>query len=263
MSNIWLYLNDDSSSTLELDNELNELTLGGNKRRYKFLDYAGQSGAAVRGFGSFGKKTFLATRTETIETGDTWAWNSKRGDFMKHFTVPAYKIQYLYITDGESSITARTRVYVQEIPPDKYKNYRLSEKRTFKIVSPSGVFENTTATTGSQVLADNSEYQVTLTNNGYIECPMTIEYTPTGAETEFRVKIAEGYGVRLGGSFEAGVKVSFDMKTGKLTLGGAEVNAADYISAGSEFQILPGSVTSFVKASGAGTFEYSFNQRYI
>ena len=53
------------------------------------------------------------------------------------------------------------------------------------------------------------------------------------------------------------------MKTGKLTLGGAEVNAADYISAGSEFQILPGSVTSFVKASGAGTFEYSFNQRYI
>lgn len=263
MAQYWLYLDDGSSDTLELDEEINELTLGGNKRRFKFLDYAGQSGSAVRGFGSYGKKTFLVTRIDKVESGDITAWNSRRNDFMKFFTVPAYKTIYLYCKDGENSLTLRTRVYTEEIPADKYKNYRISDKRTFKVVSPSGVWESTTASTGSEAIIGSSEQQVSLTNNGILECPITIEFTPTANETEFRVKIFEGYGIRFSGSFTAGIKISYNMKTGKLTLGGSEVNAAQYIAAGSPFQIPTGSTTAFVKCSGAGTFEYSFNERYI
>ena len=264
MANFWLYLADDSSATLNLDDEVNELTLGGNKRRFKFLDYAGQSGAAVRGFGSYGKKTYLVTRIDKIETGDTTAWNSRRNDFMKHFTTPVYKTQYLYLADGEASITARTQIYTEEIPSDKYKNYRISDKRTFKIISPSGVWENTTATTGSLAITSSTEQTTTITNNGIIECPMTVEFTPTANETEFRIKIAEGYGIKFGGSFIAGVKISYNMKTGILTIGGSEVNTASYISAGtSPFQIPVGSTIAYIKTSGAGTFEYSFNERYI
>lgn len=263
MAQYWLYLDDDSSATLDLDDEINELTLGGNKRRFKFLDYAGQSGAAVRGFGSYGKKSFLVTRIDKVEGSDVTAWNSRRNDFMQHFTTPAYKTQYLYCKDGENSLTLRTRVYCEEIPADKYKNYRITDKRTFKVVSPSGVWESTTATTDTLAITGSAEQQLSITNSGILECPMTINFTPTAAETSWRVKIFEGWGIRFSGTFAAGVQVSYNMKTGKMTIGGAEVNAAIYIAAGSAFQLPSGTTTAYIKCSGAGSFSYSFNARYI
>jgi hypothetical protein len=265
MAQYWIYYIDGagSSNTLNLDNELNELTLGGNKRRFQFLDYAGQSGSALRGIGAYSKKQFIVTRTETIESGDASAWNSKRNDFMKYFTVPSYLDTYLYCQDGEQSKTLRTKVFCEQIPDDKYKNFRISDKRAFKLTSPSGVWENTSSTTGSVAITGSTEQSTSLTNNGILECPMTISFTPTGAETSWRIKIFEGYGIRFGGTFTAGVKYSYNMKTGKLTRGGAEVNAAQFIAAGSPFQLPIGTTTAYIKTSGAGTFEYAYNERYI
>jgi hypothetical protein len=261
----WLYFIDGSgsSNTLNLDNELNELSLGGSKRRFKFLDYAGQSGSALRGIGSYSKKEFILTRTETAETGDASAWNSKRNDFMKYATVPVYQDLWLYSQNGEQTLTLRTKVYVEQIPADKYKFYRISDKRAFKATSPSGVWESTTATTGTTAITGSTEQQIAITNGGILECPMTISFTPTVSETSWRVKIFEGYGIRFSGTFAAGVQVSYNMKTGKLTVGGAEVSAAQYIAAGSPFQIPSGANTIFFKSSGAGSFAYSFNERYV
>jgi hypothetical protein len=265
MAQFYLYYIDGSgsSNTLDLDANVTEITLGGNKRRYKFLDYAGQSGAAVRGIGSYSKKTFMVSRVEKAESGDLTAWNSRRNDFMNYFTLPVYTNQWLYLIDGESSLTLRTQVYIEDIPPDKYKYYRISDKRSFKVTSPSGIWENTSSTTGSTAITGSDEQQVAITNSGMIETPLTIAFTPTAAVTEWRVNIAEGYGIKFSGTFAASKKVEYNMKTGKLTIDSAEVTAANYINSGSPFLLPRGSNTLYFKASGAGTFEHSYVTRYI
>jgi hypothetical protein len=182
---------------------------------------------------------------------------------MKYATVPVYQDLWLYSQNGEQTLTLRTKVYVEQIPADKYKFYRISDKRAFKATSPSGVWESTTATTGTTAITGSTEQQIAITNSGILECPMTINFTPTANETEWRVKIFEGYGIKFSGTFLAGVVISYDMKTGKMTFDGAEVTPAQYITGGSPFQIPTGSNTIFFKASGAGSFTYSFNERYV
>ena len=169
----------------------------------------------------------------------------------------------MYCQDGERSLTLRTKIYVDEIPKDKYKYYRISDKRTFKATSPSGVWESTTATTATTAIVGSTEQQISIANGGILECPMTINFTPTANETEWRVKIFEGYGIKFTGTFLAGVEISYNLKTGKMTFDGAEVAPGQYITGGSPFQIPSGSNTIYFKASGAGSFTYSFNERYV
>lgn len=265
MAYFWLY---DGTNTLDIDATVNGLSLGGSKRNFDVIEFAGSNGGSIRGFGNYQPKTIIVTRKERAEGTDATAWNSRRNDLMKWFTRPAYQTIYFYVKDGEASNTLRTRVYCQELDQDSYKYYRVTEnERAFKLISPTGYFENVTANTNALsplAITSNTEQTITFTNNGNIECPLLCQFTPTANETSFQVNLAEGYGFKLEETyFLAGQEIIYDTSNGGLTINGAAQSPLQFLTAGSIFQIPPGSVTLYITCSGAGSFEYSFNERYI
>lgn len=265
MAFFWLY---DGTNTLELDSVVNGLTLGGSKRNFEVIEFAGTNGGSIRGFGNYQPKTIIVTRKEIAESGDSTAWNSRRNDFMLWFTAPAYKIIWFYVKNGEGTLTLRTRVYCQEIDQDSYKYYRITEsERAFKLISPDGFFENVTATDNSSTplaIVDNTENTVAITNAGNIECPCIFYFTPTANQTSFQVKLADGYGFKLEQTyFLAGKEIKYNTLDGSLYIDNVLQNPLQFLTAGSIFQLPPGAVNIYVTCSGAGSFEYEFYTRYI
>lgn len=260
---VYLY---DGTNTLELDNECTEIKIGGNTRRYKFIDYLGQSGSQIRGTGSYSNKKIIVTHKEYTEGADTNAWNSRKIDFEKFFTYPVWKPIWLYVVDGEGSVTVRTQVYCTKIPDFRLKFLKVSDNRSFEIVSKSGIFESTSTTTDTLAITGSTEQTDSIVVTGSIEAWPIFSYTPTGStEDKFRVKLSENYLFELThtGYFNAGIKVSYDMSTGLLTFGGARVIAGQYLSKGSPFSLPVGTSATYVKCSGAGTFEWSYKARYV
>jgi hypothetical protein len=261
MAQYWLY---DGTNTLELDERIVKLSLGGNKRAFSFKNYMGANGASIRGFGEYSTKKFILTRIEKAESGDLSAWNSRRNDFMIWATKARVTDVWLYQKDGENSITMRTKVYFSKIPSDQYDHLLISKERPFELISPSGVWENTTATTDTEAITSSVEQTVSITNNGNIEAPIQCKFTPTGNETLFSCYLYNNYGFTLERSFfTAGQQIIYDTEDNVMTIAGTEVELAQYLTAGSVFNIPTGTFNLYVKCSGPGTFAYSFNQRYI
>lgn len=261
MAQFWLQ--DQDSNILNLDNSVQMISLGGNSRNYKIVDYAGAPGGAIRGFGNPGPKKFKVSRKEKAESGDITAWNSRRNDYLKFFTLSRYKKLWLYVRDGEDTFTVRTEVIVDKIGDDSYKYYRITDNvKSISLISPKGLFENITASTGSQAIPDATEQTVTITNNGIWETPAIFSFTPTGAETLFQVKLTDEYAFRIEGSFTAGSIISYNTADNSLTIGGLDANSAQYITGGSVFNVPPGQDDIYVLCSGAGLFAWSYNERY-
>jgi hypothetical protein len=256
------WLQDDDANTLILDSTAQELTLGGNKRAFKIVEFLGAAGGYVRGFGNVSQKKFIVTRTEKIESGDETAFNSRRFDFTKWFSYPRWKNVWFYVLDGESSITMRTKVYAMQIPEDKYKYYHIATNRSFMLISPKGIFENTTADTGSESITSAVEQAVEVTNDGIWDTPIKLKFTPTANESLFQVRKTDNFSVRLEGAFAAGDKIIYDTADNSLTIDSIEQNPTQYITRGSVFNIDPGTQDLYVTASGAGLFEWEFSERY-
>ena len=263
MSDVYLY---DGTNTLELDSEAVEITIGGNSRRFDFIDYAGQSGSQIRGIGSYSRKKFVVTHKEYAESGDTNAWNSRKTDFESWFTRPVWDTIWLYIVAGEGTPTIRTRVYCTKIPDMVLSYLKFADSRSFEIVSIDGIFESTSSTSDTLAITGSTEQEDTIVVTGTIEASPVFSYTPTGdSETLFRVKTAENYLFEITHptAFNAGSEIAYDMSTGKLTFGGAQVIAGQYLTKGSPFNLPVGTNTVYITCSGAGTFGWSYNARYI
>jgi hypothetical protein len=67
----------------------------------------------------------------------------------------------------------------------------------------------------------------------------------------------------LQGNFFAGTEITYNTESGALTIAGQSVDPTLYLSAGSVFNVQPGSQSIYVTCSGAGTFEYEFNELYV
>jgi hypothetical protein len=261
----FFWLQDDDSNTLDLDDTVQELTLGGNGRGFSVISYLGANGGSIRGWGSYTAKEFIVSRKEKAETGDGSAWNSRRSDFIKWFTRPRYKNIWLYIRNGEDTFTVRTKVFCEEIPDDKYKFYRISDSRAFKLISPSGVFEDITATTGTEVFATSViRSEIAVINGGTIDAPAIFSYTPTATSVVFKVTLYDNFGFTLTVTdINSGDKISYNTANGSLTIAGVTRNPAQFLTSGSLFNLQAGESNIYVSASEAGTFDYSFNARYI
>jgi hypothetical protein len=259
MAYFWL---SDGTNTLELDLKIQELNLGGNKRNYKISPFAGSAGGELRGFGTVGSKTFRVMRKERVEGSDVTAWNSRRNDFQSWFTRPRDQVIYLYIKNGEGTLTVRTQIFCMQIGNDKYKNYRISDLREFEIVSPKGILENATPTTGSQavILGDNT---VTINNNGLWETPIIAKYTPTADESKFGARIADSFGFVLNKLyFNAGELVQYNTGNNSIIIDGDTKKVTQFLTGGGVFNLPPGETDLLVNVSGPGTFSYEFNERY-
>lgn len=258
MAQFWFY---DGTDTFDFEDYIQELMIGGNKRRYKVGEFLGSAGGFIRGFGSPGPKKITMSRKEKVEGTDITAWNSRRKDFQKWCTKSRTQDIYLRIRDGENSYTVEALIYCTKIPGDKYKNYRISDMRTFEFVCPKGILENISATTDSDsvISGDNT---IAITNNGLWEAPLECKFTPTGAETKFGVRIADQFGFVLEKlSFAAGKQIVYNTGDNSLTIDGEVQKTAQFLTSGGVFNLPSGSNDLIVNVSGAGTFASSFKER--
>lgn len=262
MANMWLYINDGSSDTLELDEKSNEVVLGGNKRAFKIEEFAASNGGYLRGIGNYSAKEISITRREKAENGDTTAWNSRRHDFEKFFTLPPYKDLYFYMLDGEGTTTVRTKIVPIKLPEDKYKNYRISDDRDYKCKSITGIWESINSSSGTVAITGSAEQNTSVTNDGIVEAKTIFYFTPTAGETSWEVKLNEEYGFLISGVFNAGEQIEFNMNTGILKINNAITEATSYLTK-SPFLIPPGTSTLYVTCSGAGTFGYQIYERWV
>jgi len=260
MAEFWL---SDGTTTLDLGDNVKEISLEGGKRNFDIVDFALSNGGYIRGVGSYSARKFSVTRDDFIQANENIAWNQRRTDFMKWFTKPVYASLYLNMQYSTDAITLRTRVYPTKLGKDTFKNsWNYNDGRDFELVSPTGIWEETTAIAANVSITSTNEQTVTISNTGMLESAPIFSFTPDSASaTIFQVKISEGYGFRLEGSFST-VIISYYMSNGKLTVDGAEVDATNYLSAGSPF-LFPITSTAFYVTASSGVFNYSFNKRYI
>jgi hypothetical protein len=255
----------DLTNPFDLGSNCKELTLGGSKRSYKVIDYIGSNGGTLRGFGNYSSKTFQVSINLRATSGQASYHNATRTLINQWFSRMIYDPVYLYIVTSDASpVTKRTKVYCTDFGAEKIKYERGLIEKNFTLVSPSGYFENVTATTGTQALANSSVYTVSVTNAGDIDCPVKLKYTPTGNETYFIVEIADTFGFKLGATyFNAGEQIIYNTANNALTINGVAINVSNYLISGSIFNLSPGVNTLYVQASGAGAFAYEYNTRYI
>ena len=259
----WLY-DDSSSDTLILDSTVQEVSIGGADRDYKVIDYAGAPGGQIRGFGVIGPRKLRVGRKEKAESGDINFFNSRRENLIEWFSKPRYKNIWLYIRNGEDDTTVRTRAYPQQISDDKFKFLRITDMKSFDLLLPDGVFQNISASTGTLAITGSTTQQQALTNNGTWETPIELKFTPTGNETLFQVELSDQFGIRLEkNDFTAGQQIVYNTLDGSMTIGGLDVLPSQFLTAGTVFNIPPGACTLDIKCSGAGTFAWSYNERYI
>lgn len=261
MSEVWL--SDQDSNTLELESTINELTLGGMKRNFKILDYVGTNGGVIKGFGTMKSRKFKVARKEKVEGSDNNFFNSRRLDYTSWFTRPRTDTIYLNIRNGEDTKTYRTQVYTMDIGSDKSGNLKITDMRSMTLESPSGVFDNITATTDTEAITGGTEASVAIANGGILETSIICNFTPSANATIYQVIAFDTYGFRLEGSFNSGVEISLDTSDGTLLIDSVEQKLSQYLTSGGLFNINPGSNTLKVYSDASGTFDYSFNERVI
>lgn len=262
MAYLWIY-DATNDETLNLDSICRNINLGGNKRSFDIVEFAGADGGYVKGYGNYSPKTYKIGRIEYKEAGDVHFWNSRRDDCIKFFTKPPYVSLYLYMKNGENDATYRTPIVCTDIADLDMKNMISSGDYLITLVAYEGFLTKTTATTDSLSITSSSAHILSITNNGLIECAPTFNFTPTGTEESYAVKLGESYGFLLEGTFTAGYEISYNMGTGVLSIGGAMVSLSNYLTKGSRFKIPSGTYTIYITCSGPGSFDYEFYERKI
>lgn len=260
----------DSSTTIDLGDNVKTITLGESERAFEVSRFARSNGGFLKGIGNYSPKKFQFTRDDFIRSStQLHAWNQERNTFMSWFTKPVYDDLYLnffYSPDGSTNYnTLRTLVYSLKLPDDEFdETWNTNFSRTFELISPSGVFENAVATTGTTNISSTSEQTITITNNGVIEAAPVFYFTPDGTGAKFQVKIAEGFGFRLEGTFSSGVIISYNMKNGILKFDDSEIDFTNYLIGESSPFLFPSFKSTYVYVTASsGIFAWEFNERFI
>jgi len=267
MAEFWL---SDGNTTIELDDNINTMDIGGNSRKWKVTAYAGANGGFINGSGGYSSKKIKVSRREKAGATDITAWNQARADFMTLFTQPKLKEVFLYQSfyNGITTQTIKTRVYTTSIPGDSYSFFKVSNSRVFELISPSGVWESETETVIDNDLDGAGEQVVNYTFDTLIETPPVIKWTPlySGQLSFFRVITETGEGFSITFDAPKGIFI-YDTKNNKFYLGsiepGNEVPSTAFAFVGSPFQLSPGNSTLRINCDGPFNFELKYNGRYV
>lgn len=254
---------DNGSTTYDIDENIISVTLGNTARNFRTEPFLGATGGVIKGFGTYSPRTIELSRTERIRTGDITAWNTERNALMGFMSVRPDTTLYFYMRDGENLIDLRSRVYPSEIGAEKFKNYNKIEERTIKLLWPAGVWEDSNSSSGSEEITDSTTQTVSITNSGNVECPVRYGFTPTGAETSWKVKLVNSYEFTLAGTFTAGTALAYDTDDNQFYVNNVEFQTSQFLTSGSIFQLPPGTSSLNVTCSGPGTFTWLFNERYL
>lgn len=262
MSSYYLF---DGTDTLNLDDTVQEITLGGLKRDFKVKDYIGANGGIITGTGNFGQRKFVISRKEKAESGDDSAWNSRRSDYLQWFLKNKYTDVWLYVENGEGTIIARTIVYCTDIGSEKYKFLKISDARSITLVSPSGVFEKTTTTdyTGYTGLSGSGSITLSPAIASMVDTPGIWSITPNATLNSAKIWIAESIGFTIAGPFSSGDELIYNHSTNTFTIAGVSYNIANYLQSGGRFVMPSGTTTIYYYFSASIDLELSINERYV
>ena len=263
MAWFWLY-DDTASETYSLDDNVINLNIGGVNRNFNVEDFSGADGGYLRGLGNYSTNTITISKKNKLDSTSSTAWNAARNTLIKWLSKPKNNVLYLRIRNGENTKTVQTRIIPISKGDDTYANISITGTVSYSFQSLWGYFENTTASTDTLAITGSSEQSLEIINSGNIETPIECNFTPTGAETLFQVVLADSYGFRLEKtSFAAGVEIKYTTADGKLYFDDIEQKASQYLTGGSVFKIPTGTFNIYITCSGAGSFDYSYNERYI
>lgn len=264
MSNYFYLKNETTSETLDLGTTVTELSFGGNKRNFNLNEFGSINGAYISGFGNYSPKKFSVVIPLRRASGNNTYFDLTRSTLLQWFCKATTDQIYLYVLTGDISSpkTLRTRVYCTNLSDEKIKNYHVTEK-TIELISPSGVFVNTTITTYSVNIVSTGLHTLTVTNSGNIECPFILTYTPSVAATYAIILQYDNTGFKIAGTFPVSLEAIYNEDTGVFSIGGTEYNLADFLTNGSCFNLAPGAQTLNIYASNDGTIEIEFYEQFI
>jgi hypothetical protein len=257
------WLQDEDNNKLILDSNIQEINIGGFKRDYKVIEYAGAPGGQIRGFGKVGARKLKVSRREFIanETENSFM-NTNRDAFMIWISKVRYKDVWFYIQRPDGKII-RTLAYPQVAGANMTDYVKYTELIDFTILLPEGLFTNTSSTTETKTIVDSSVHNLNLTNSGTWEAPGIYKFTPTSTESLFQVDLADQFGFKLEGNFIGGTEIAYNTADNSLTIGGLEVVTSQFLTAGTVFQLPTEAQTLNIITSGAGDFELEYNERYV
>jgi hypothetical protein len=261
MAYFWLY---DGTNTYSLDDNVVSLVIGSVNRNYEVKNFAGADGGYITGDGNLSTNTISFSRKNRLDSTAGTAWNAARNILINWFTKTKSEDIYLRILNGEGTDTYETKIKPFNKGDIQFTTLGITNAESFEFVSEWGYFQKITAETDTLAITDNTEHSLSVTNGGNIETPIECNFTPTGAESLFQVTLADSYGFRLEKTnFAAGVEIKYTTADGKLYFDDVEQKASQYLTAGSVFKIPPGTFYLYILCSGAGSFDYSFNEREI
>lgn len=253
----------DGTNILNLDAKAYKIDLGTPKRRYSISPYAGAHGGYVKGQGLYGTREIKITLRFHNKGGNN-TWNATRNDLFNYINKMKHENLWFYILHNDDSTSTKVRIYPSPANSEVYNYILVSEPMGFKFLCKYPYFQNTSASSGSESVTDNSQHIFSINNTGKLETSCQFKFTPTGDETFFQVELANNHGFTLEKlSFLAGAEIIYDTGNQKLTIGGVEYKTSQYLTSGSIFNLPIGSNNVYVTCSGAGSFDYSFNTRFI
>jgi hypothetical protein len=251
----------DGTNTYNLDSNAKVISFGYPGRINNFVQYAGGNGAVYRGFGRYTNRQISITfrfRESPVPIG-----SSDRQTLVRFLTLPSSTDLWLRRLLSDESTWTKIKVYPQLKANEVYNTMKISDRITINFETEKAFFEAESSTTGSSAISDSTEHNVSITNGGDVDCPLQIKFTPTVNETRFKVTNSDGNGIILGGAFNAGDQVVYDTSDNTMTIAAIDQTPQNYIVNGSPFTIPTGTNDVYVTCSGAGTFAYSFEARYL
>lgn len=253
----------DGTNTLDLDANFYKVDLGTPKRRYSVAPYAGAHGGHVKGLGLYGARTIKITSRFHNKGGNN-TWNSTRNDLFNYINKMKHENLWFYVKHNDDSTITRVRVYPSPANSEVYNYILVSEPVSFKFLCEYPYFQNTSASSDSESVTDDSQNTFSINNTGKLETSCQFKFTPTSDESFFQVELANNHGFTLEKtSFLAGSQIVYDTGNGSLTIGGVEYKTSQFLTSGSVFNLPIGSNNVYVTCSGAGTFAYTFYTRFI
>jgi hypothetical protein len=263
-----LWLQDKDGNKLILDSKIREVKIGGYKRDYKVIQNIGTPGGQIRGFGAINSRKIKVTRREFVSSSGTNFFNTERSTFIQWMLKPRYVDLWLYLVRDDGT-TTRAVAFPNMGDGDKFDSFLYGDDKDFEILLPEGLFVNTSESSTTLTTINDFFYTMTVTNNGEYEAPFVFSYTPDAAAWFFQASVFDtfGFSFEFGSSVSPGIPagqtVTFDTSNGELRLNGALLVAEDYKTAGSVFNIFPGTNSLDVRGSQSGEYEVTYNERFI
>ncbi len=239
------------------------LKRGGTKKDFSLTALLTKNGKYIKGIGLCSEKTFeIEVNLKALNGHDTYM-NVNRDILISKLLNDEI---YLYEKTGEG-LERYCRVYCTTMGDETIDYQRGLIKKSFSLLSPSGVLKSSTTTTYNLTIADSTNTKLVVTNPGNIPCPFRISFDPNAEESYFKVENnfnSNGFKFQKT-YFQANIVVDYDTEDNSLLIDNVAVNVSNYKVAGKPIILNPGTNDLYIQHSGNGSADFTieFEALYV